>query len=107
MTALAMRILAALLLESDDFRRAILRHDFGRDRSPRNQRRADFRPRQQDLGESDRSARLAGETFDLQHVAWRDPILLAAGADDREHGNTLTAKHECRRNRWFRGSRAI
>src|SRR5436853_3162623 len=100
MTALAVRILAALLLESDDFRRPILRHDFGRHGGAREQRRADFGPRQQDLREGDRCPRLAGETVDLQHVAGRDPILLAAGADDREHGTTLTAKHEYRRNRW-------
>src|SRR6478672_8481315 len=99
MTAFAVRILAPLLLESDDFRRPILRHDFRGDGGAGQQRRADFGACHQDLGESNRSARLAGKAFDLEHVAGRDPILLAAGADDREHGVTLTAKHENRRNR--------
>jgi hypothetical protein len=63
------------------------------------QRRADFDPANR-TRKGDGRARLAGEAFDLQHVAGRDPILLAAGADDREHRITLTAKHECRRNRW-------
>src|ERR1700704_1196489 len=99
MTALAMRILSALFLESDDFRRPILGYDFGRDGGARKQRRTDFGTRHQDLGESNRGSRFAGKAFDLQHVAGRDLILLAAGADDREHGITLTAKHDYRRNR--------
>jgi len=51
-------------------------------RSARKQRRTDLGARQKDLGERNSSARLAGEAIDLQHVAGRDPILLAAGADD-------------------------
>src|SRR5258706_13732231 len=89
MTALPVRVLAPLLLEGDDLVRALLRDDLARHGGAREKWRADLGACPQHLPERDRGARLAGKTADLEHVAFCDLVLLAAGADDREHGEVL------------------
>src|SRR6188768_1499428 len=85
MTALAMRVLAPLLLEGDDFGRPPLRDDLARDRGAGQSGRADLRARHQDLADGDRRTRVAGEQLDIEHVALRHLVLLSARADDRKH----------------------
>src|SRR5215510_8350003 len=87
MAALPVRVLAPLLLEGDDFVRALLRDDLGRDGGARKERRPDFAARHQHFAKLDGSARVARQALDLEHVALRDSVLFAAGADDREHGS--------------------
>src|SRR5579871_6744268 len=92
MSALAMRVLAALFLECHDFVGAVLRHDLGSNGCASNQRRPYLPFRGQNLRERDRRTGISGQTVDFQNVSWRDSILFAAGANHRVHGPTLLSK---------------
>src|ERR1700754_3266581 len=85
MSTLAMRVLAPLFLEGDDFLRPPLSDDLTRDRGALKGRCADLGARHQDLTEGDRRAGLAGEQLDIEHIALGHLVLLSARADDREH----------------------
>src|SRR3954451_13412416 len=69
MAALAMRILAPLLLEGDDFGCPILGDDFRRYGGARKERRSRLAAGHQYFGEGDGRACFAGKTIDFQHVA--------------------------------------
>src|ERR1700679_1123069 len=89
MAALAMRVLAALLLEGDDFLALAMLEDLGRDRGAGNERRAMLRlvaAQHQHVGELELVAHVAGDLLDDENVVLRHFILLPAGADNREHG---------------------
>src|ERR1700753_1125128 len=88
MAALAMRVLAALLLEGDDLLALALLDDLGGHGGALDQRRAMLRrvaAQHQDFAQGDRAAGVADQLFDLQDVVLGHFVLLAAGADNREH----------------------
>src|SRR5690606_9110182 len=51
---------------------------------------------QENRGQGHRIAGLPGELLDLDHVTLGDPVLLAAGLDDRVHGTRLLSMLRCR-----------
>src|ERR1700761_341800 len=88
MTALAVGVLAALLLEGDDLLALAVADDLALDRGAGNQRRADLgavAAQHQDL-EVQLGADVARQAFDLQDRVLGHFILFSAGADDRVHG---------------------
>ena len=107
MAPLAMRVLAALFLERDDFIGPVLDDDLSRNRRAVDQRRSDLAFGRQDLRKADGRTRIARKSIDIHNVAGRDSILFAAGADHRVHGRFLTAKVEHSRNARPAGSRAL
>src|ERR1700679_284129 len=87
-TALAMRVLPALLLEGDDLGMTSLLDDLTHDRGAVDERRAGLgavATQHQDFAEGDRAAGVADQLLDLDDVVLDHFVLLAAGADDREH----------------------
>ena len=86
--ALAPRILPPTLLERDDLRPAALLDHLGRDRRAAHRRAAELdvvAADYQHFAELDDLAGLALDLVDLKHVVGSNPVLLAAGFDDREH----------------------
>jgi hypothetical protein len=90
MTLLAAIIGAPLLLEYHDFVAQLLLEDFGGNKRTGNSGAsrlgAAIAAKQDDLRQLDDVARLAPDLFDLDDVVRRHAILLAARANDREHG---------------------
>src|SRR6202789_2089267 len=87
MTALAMGVLAALLLEGDDLLALAVVDDFALDGRALDQRRADLggvATQHQDF-QVQLGADVADEAFDLQDRVLGHLILFSAGADDRVH----------------------
>src|SRR5665648_809870 len=80
--------LTALLLENDDLVGALLSDDLGRHHGAGNGRAArlgSIATEQQHLAKLDDVAGLACDLLNLDNVVWRNAILLAARANDREH----------------------
>jgi hypothetical protein len=87
-TALAMRILAPLLLESHDLLAASVFNDFRVNDGPRYQRRSGLRrvaSKEQHFPELERGAQFPIESLDFENVVHCNPILLTAAAEDRKH----------------------
>src|SRR5579864_6090584 len=86
--ALAMRILATFLLEGDDLLPLALGKDLAGHRCARNQRRTMLglvSAQHQDFLDLEVGTDVAGNFLDDQNVVLGHLILLAAGADYREH----------------------
>jgi hypothetical protein len=90
MAVLAPRVLAAALLEDDDLVVLLLLEDGGGHDGARNQRHAERHAGTladgEDLVELHLFAAVGDELLDGKDVVGSDPVLLAAGADDRKHG---------------------
>src|SRR3954469_9599195 len=89
MAALAMGVLAALFLESDDFFALAMFDDFAGHRGAFDQRRAQLgavTAEQQDFTQGQLGADIAGQAFHRQDGVLGHFVLLTAGADDRIHG---------------------
>src|SRR5262249_42218453 len=82
-------VLAPLHLEHDHLARAVLLDDLALDLGARDQRTAHLhfgaRGQKKHVRERDLAARLARELLDPDRLAFGDPILFAAGFDDRIH----------------------
>src|ERR1700722_5852310 len=89
MTVLAPVVVPPLLLEDDDLVGATMLDELGADRGAGDERRAGrgagALTDHQNLAKPDRRAGLADELLDRDHIAFRDLILFAAGADHCEH----------------------
>jgi len=88
MAALAMRVLAALLLEGHDLRAALLGNDLRRHRRAIDKRRPDPRrvaADRENVGKSNACALVAVQSLDVENVVLKDPVLFSARADHREH----------------------
>jgi hypothetical protein len=89
MAALALRILAATLLERDDFGATRLSDDFADDLCSSDQWGAELDivsvGEHQHVGESDFLAGFAGKRHNYNFFIGDNAILLAAGFDDCEH----------------------
>src|SRR3569833_321667 len=87
-TTLALRILAAALLEGNNLRAALVVEHFRRDRCTRNEgnteHRRDTTDHQNFTTLHDR-ADITGDLANLKHIIWDDPELPAARFDDCEH----------------------
>jgi len=87
-----MRVFATLFLERDNFRSALLRDDLGADRGTLNDGRSVFRlctAKGEYFGEGHACALVAFKALNVEHVVFRDLILLAARTDNREHTEIL------------------
>src|ERR1700733_6676309 len=88
MTAFAMRVLAALLLEGHDLFAPAMLDDLGMDYRTRNERRARFRripAQKQHFFQLKRGSGIAVELLNGQDIVHRHPVLLPAAADYRKH----------------------
>src|SRR6476469_5807905 len=85
MSALALGVLAATLLERNDLGAAGLLDHFARHRGAGDDRRADLPVHHQDLVERDRFAGFGDELLGGDDVVGGNLVLLAAGLDDCEH----------------------
>src|SRR5690606_20932024 len=85
MTAVALRVLTATLLERDDLAGTALFDDFGGDEGTGDGRGANGRADHQDFCEFYDVTGFASNFFDLDEVVCGNAILLATGLDDCEH----------------------
>ena len=94
-TALAARILAAALFESDHLVATGMLEHFARDSRSGDGRHADgglVAPEQQDLAELDNIAGFNRDAVDPDHIFSHNAVLLTAGFDDCEHRFFLVFK---------------
>src|SRR5258706_8906498 len=88
MTAFSVRVFAPLFLEGDNLFAPALLEDLARYRGASHERRSRLwllAAQHEDVGNSQGLAHDAGQLLDDENVVGRHFVLLAAGADDREH----------------------